>query len=191
MISSDNTELIPRTPRTIPSGQSSITLDLFAVDDSIVDGTQTVTITASAAGHLDGSDTVDVTDDDLPAIFIGLDAPAIYEAGGKTNVLFARNFDLDSPMTLNLSSSDASSILLPSSVVVPAGEIQSSVEVFAIDDNLVDEGKSITLTLSDGVRDSPSVVLNVEDNDIPMLDVSVDVASIFENGTASRNCYAK
>ncbi|MCY2990858.1 MAG: Ig-like domain-containing protein, partial [Planctomycetota bacterium] len=45
-------------------GQSSVTVNLAAVDDSIVDGTQTVTITASATGFTNGSDTLQVTDND-------------------------------------------------------------------------------------------------------------------------------
>ena len=43
-----------------------MTVNLAAVDDAIVDGTQTVTITASATGFASGSDTLQVTDNERP-----------------------------------------------------------------------------------------------------------------------------
>ena len=54
---------------TIPAGAAtSAEFDINATDDAIVDGTQTVVITAAAAGHDPGSDTLDVTDDDTAAL---------------------------------------------------------------------------------------------------------------------------
>ena len=64
LASDDTSEVSVPATLTIPAGQVSVTFDIDAVDDADVDGTQTVTITASAAAHTDGSDTVDVTDDD-------------------------------------------------------------------------------------------------------------------------------
>ena len=65
LASSDTSEAtVPRTI-TIPAGQTtSGRIPVAAVDDAIIDGTQTVTITAQASEHADGSDTVDVADND-------------------------------------------------------------------------------------------------------------------------------
>ncbi len=48
LTSSDTTEASIQTTATIPAGQSTVTVDLDAVDDLLIDGDQTVTITASA-----------------------------------------------------------------------------------------------------------------------------------------------
>jgi len=48
----------------IASGQSSVTFTVQSVDDAVRDGTQTVTITASAAGLVAGSGQLQVTDDE-------------------------------------------------------------------------------------------------------------------------------
>lgn len=63
--SSDITEATVSSTVTIAAGQStSPPFNVNAVDDAILDGTQTVTLTATAAaGHADGSATIDVTDD--------------------------------------------------------------------------------------------------------------------------------
>ncbi|MEO1980833.1 MAG: hypothetical protein ABGZ24_09975, partial [Fuerstiella sp.] len=53
---------------TIAAGQTaSAPFTVSGVDDAIIDGIQTVTVTASAAGHADGTDVVDVTDDEAAA----------------------------------------------------------------------------------------------------------------------------
>ena len=49
---------------TILDGQASASFNIDAVDDALVDGTQSVTITASATGYTSGTDSVDVTDDE-------------------------------------------------------------------------------------------------------------------------------
>ena len=48
LTSSDTTEASIQATATIPAGQSTVTVDLDAVDDLLIDGNQTVTITASA-----------------------------------------------------------------------------------------------------------------------------------------------
>lgn len=53
----------------IPAGQASANFTITAVDDGDLDGTRTVTITASATDHSDGSDTIDITDDEVPATY--------------------------------------------------------------------------------------------------------------------------
>ncbi len=65
LVSDDTSEATVPASVTIAAGQAtSAAFDIDAVDDALQDGTQTVTITASAAAHADGSDTVDVTDDE-------------------------------------------------------------------------------------------------------------------------------
>jgi len=67
LFSSDTTEAAVPATVTIPIGQPSATFLVHAVDDVLLDATQTVTITGSAPGFLSGSTTVSVLDDELPA----------------------------------------------------------------------------------------------------------------------------
>ena len=50
----------------ILNGQTSADFTINGVDDNLLDGTQTVTITATAAGFTNGSDTISVLNDDVP-----------------------------------------------------------------------------------------------------------------------------
>ena len=70
--SGDTTEATVQASVTIAAGQAtSVPFNINAVDDAIVDGTQTVTVTGSATGLADGTDTVDVTDNEVPANVLG------------------------------------------------------------------------------------------------------------------------
>ena len=63
--SSDTTEATVPATVTIPADQATSTaFSITAVDDIIDDNTQTVSITAVAADHGDGTDTLEVTDDE-------------------------------------------------------------------------------------------------------------------------------
>ncbi|MFT5128990.1 MAG: hypothetical protein ACI8W8_002610, partial [Rhodothermales bacterium] len=66
--SSDTAEADVNATVTIPAGWTGVTFDIDAVDDALLDATQTVTITATAAAHADGSDSIDVTNDDIAAL---------------------------------------------------------------------------------------------------------------------------
>ncbi len=64
LASSDTTEATVPATVTIPADASSATFVISGVDDSLSDGEQTVTITATAAGLLDGHDMLRVIDDE-------------------------------------------------------------------------------------------------------------------------------
>ena len=62
LVTSDETELTIPATVTIPQGETSATFDLTILDDGEHDGTQTVTVTASAAGWTPGSAEIDIID---------------------------------------------------------------------------------------------------------------------------------
>ena len=64
---SDASEVSVPAVVTIPAGQASADFDVDAVDDGIVDGTQTVAIAASAAGFTGASANIAIADDDVAA----------------------------------------------------------------------------------------------------------------------------
>ncbi|MEZ6086979.1 MAG: hypothetical protein R3C05_02885 [Pirellulaceae bacterium] len=61
------------TSVTIPAGSDSATFTITGVDDLIVDGTQSVIITASADPFVGATAGIDVTDDDLPTLTPSID----------------------------------------------------------------------------------------------------------------------
>ena len=64
LTSNNNTRLTVAASATIPAGATSATFTLLAPDNTLTDGTATVTITASAAGFTSGSSATSVLDND-------------------------------------------------------------------------------------------------------------------------------
>jgi hypothetical protein len=68
---------------TIPADADTVSFDITAVDNTVNDGTRLVTIQASASGFQAGSDTVNVTDDDLPQLSLSFTTPRISQGSPK------------------------------------------------------------------------------------------------------------
>jgi uncharacterized repeat protein (TIGR01451 family) len=68
LLSSDTTELTVPPTMTILAGQTSGTFSPTVIDDTEVDGPQTVTVTASAFGFSDGATNMIVNDNESPPI---------------------------------------------------------------------------------------------------------------------------
>lgn len=65
LTSSDETEGTVPLSVTIPANEAAVAFDVAAVDDTLLDGPQTVTLTASAGGFADATATLTVTDDEI------------------------------------------------------------------------------------------------------------------------------
>jgi hypothetical protein len=84
LTSSDESEATLPATVTIPSGGTSVTIDINIVDDQEYDGTQNVVVTATVDGFVAGVDSFDVTDNDPPPpdpeiLFVDDDQGAAYE----------------------------------------------------------------------------------------------------------------
>ena len=196
LASSDTTEATATGTVTIPAGQfNSAPFNINSIDDSIVDGTQTVTFTASAAGHAAGTDMVDVTDDDTAALAIAIVATSIDENGGSTTATISRNTDIANSLVVTLTSSDISEAVVPTTITIPAGQsVSAPFNISAIDDAVVDGVQIVTITSSASGHIDAADTLDVQDDESPLLSLVIAHSSVSENagpaatvGTVSRN----
>ena len=198
LVSDDTSEATVPATVTIAAGQiTSEPFNIAAVDDAIVDGTQNVTITASATAHANGTDTLNVTDDEVPELNVQIIAASVGEEDGPvaTFATVSRNSDMSSELTVALSSDDTSEATLQASVTIAAGQsISSSFNVQAIDDEIVDGTQTVTVTASAVVHVDGTDTLDVTDNDIPELTIVFAIDSVSEadglgatTATVSRN----
>jgi len=177
---------------TILAGQASATFTLTAVDDAILDDTQTVTATATSSGFVDGADTLDILDDEAPTLTLSFLASSISENGGSTIVTVSRNTDTTNALTVSLSSDDTSESTLPTTLAIPAGDVSATVTLTAVDDAIVDGTQTVTISADADGFTGDSEQLDVTDDDVPTLILSIADPSISENGgsssvTVSRN----
>ena len=188
--SNDTSEATVPATVTIAAGQSSATFSVTAVEDTLLDGTQSVTVTASAAGYLGITDTIDVLD--FETLTVVLAADSIVEssgAGATTGTVTRSNTDNSSALTVTLESNDTSEATVPATVTIAAGQSSATFSVAAVDDTLLDGTQPVTVTPSAagylGVTDSMDVT------DFEKLELAITPTSIGEStaatGTVTRN----
>ena len=148
-LTSDNVNklTVPAT-LTIPAGQASYSFALTTVNDQRIDGPTTVTVGASCDGFLPASQTLTVSDDNVPQLSLSLADQSVSEAAGAgaTTGTVAVPVALANPLYISLSSSDTDAATVPASVVIPAGQTSATFSIAAVNDGLDDGDKTATIT---------------------------------------------
>lgn len=88
LMSSDESEATVPESVVIPANQTAINFQISTVDDDVVDGSQNVTITASAVGFADGTTLLTVTDDDVPTLSVSVNPGPLSEADAAPTARF-------------------------------------------------------------------------------------------------------
>ncbi|MFY8199084.1 MAG: PKD domain-containing protein, partial [Pirellula staleyi] len=164
LTSSDASEIQLPASATIPAGQTSITVPAKAVDDSLLDGTIPVRLSASAGAIASNSVNVDVLDRE--SILLALNVGSIREnAGGGAALLTVtrNNTDIGQSIVVQLSSNDTTEANLPSQLTIPAGWTSITVGVDAVDDALFDGSQLVSLVASSIGYLSASTSITVTD----------------------------
>ncbi|MCA9177360.1 MAG: VCBS repeat-containing protein, partial [Planctomycetales bacterium] len=182
LLSSDTSEAMVPPTVEIPANAASATFTIMAVDDALLDGVVTVTITATQMDYvMGGVDTLDVTD--YETLSLTIDAASISEAGGATTATVTRSStdDLSQPLTVNLLSSDTSEVMVPPTVEIPADAASATFTITAVDDALLDGMVTVTIMATQmdyavGGGDTLDVT------DYETLSLTIDAASISEAG---------
>jgi uncharacterized repeat protein (TIGR02543 family) len=98
LASSDIGEATVPATTSIPNGDTSVDVTITGVPDGIIDGTETVTITATAENNAEGIDTVDVTNVDLETFTVTYDGNT--NDGGSVPVDASSPYDDGSIVTV-------------------------------------------------------------------------------------------
>jgi hypothetical protein len=180
LLSDDTSEATVLAAVEIPANQAAANFTITAVDDALLDGIQMVTITASAAGYNDGTDTLDVTDHETLALAIN--PAAISEDGGSATGTVTRSDsdDLSQPLTVDLLSNDTSEATVPAIVEIPANQAAATFTITAVDDALLDGTQTVTITGSALGYNDGTDTLDVTDHET--LAVAINAAAISEDG---------
>jgi ELWxxDGT repeat protein len=176
---SDSSEALVPASLTIPANEASASVDIRPVDDALVDGTQTVTITArptytnTTTPLPDGAATTNlqILDDESASLTLTLDRSVIGETGTAAATV-RRNTDTTAPLTVTLISSDSSEAVAPATVTIAAGEAATSFTVSGVNDGVSDGSQSVTITAGATGFNSGSAALDVSDIDVPDLVIS-------------------
>jgi hypothetical protein len=162
----------------IPANQSSITLEIQAVDNDSVDGNQAITLTATPLSEQGfsletgaGSTSLTVLDNDSPSLSVSLENSIISETG-TTTATVTRNVVSDQPLEVTLTSSDTGEATVPTTVTIAANQASVSFTVSGVEDNESDGVQTIDISASADGFNAGSKSIDVSDIDVPDLVVS-------------------
>ncbi len=177
--SGDETEASLPTSIVIPDGQLvSAPFQISAVDDGVGDGTQVVTVTASADGYLSTADSISVLD--AQQLTLLLDSSQIAENGGIITARISR-LQPRQHVAVRFETDLSGQVLLPDSVEIAAGELVSSpFEIHAIDNGLLDGTRTVRITATADEYWPTTKPILVLDHEV--LEFTADVQSVSENG---------
>lgn len=183
LASSDSSEASVPPTVTIPAGADYAEFAVGAVDDSLADGDQNVAILASAPGYGPGSASLQVSDDDPRALTLTLSQQSVAESAGPAaarGVVRRNDSDLSGPLSVSLASSDTGEAQAPLMVTIAAGSAEVAFDIEAIDDAAVDGAQIVEFTASANGYIDGAAALEVLDDEIRRLSLSLDRSSLSE-----------
>jgi hypothetical protein len=185
---------------TIPAGQVSASFTVTPLNDSLVEGTETVvaTILSNPSYNVSnpGVATVLIMDDDSPGITLAATDASASEAGPDTGTFtFTRSGSTADPLTIyftvNGSAINGADYLpIGNSIVIPAGSASIPLTVTPIDDAIKENNETVVITLAPSPTSTYSVTtttpqtVTISDNDSGGL-VGVGFATATSSGPES------
>lgn len=194
----------------LPARQTSVDVEVEALEDDIPDVEKVVTFAASADGYENGTLLSTLVDDDIPTLQLELTPTAISEADGPLSVSakLSRTDNIDKKVTVKLSDNSEGNLYYARQTIEMApGVKEVTLNMGPIDNSLVDGERTYQVTAAvfiascscnASVGTSGGVVtvpLTIYDNDGPALSLSASSSLLKEGGemtlTISRNTDSK
>ena len=155
---------------TIPANQTSATFDITIVDNTVLDGTQNVVITAATTGFNSGQATIAVQDNETAILTLAAPASTI-EGAGTVQGTVTMSTSTTVPISVALTSSDVTAVVVPTTVTIPTGQTSATFAITVIDDNKIDGTQNATITAhianwTDGT--APIAVLDNENTNLTL-----------------------
>jgi Ca2+-binding RTX toxin-like protein len=204
LTSTDFNQITVPNEVTIPAGETSTTFEVQAIDDTLIERSQSYSVIATTQGFVSASDGITVTDNDRPNLSVSLDSDRISEGAANPATIgtVTRDIVTEGELVVLLASSNTSEARVPKQVIIPANQQSATFEVNAVNDTLADGTQRVTLTATPTYSSTNAAVdqgagnatIEVTDDESPTLSVSIDKAVIAESagnnaatGTVTRN----
>jgi|GEM_PF-1957221 len=133
----------------IPAGQEEVTFAVSALQDSLADGSQAVTITTAAPDYPVSVAAIQVHDDEQAQITLTLPATLQEGSGEITNQATVNlNGIAAADIVIQLHSTDTTELQVPATITLPTGQDTVSLPLIVPDDVIIDGTQPVTVTAS-------------------------------------------
>ncbi|SKA99253.1 Serine protease, subtilisin family [Prosthecobacter debontii] len=164
---------VPATVSVL-SGQTQAIFAVTPLQDNFKDGSQKVTLTATAVDYPTGSASLLVHDDEQDQLFLLLPASLPEGSGTVTNqATISINDPAPTDLTVYLSSNDLTEVQVPASVTIPQGEVGVFFPLSIQDDPSIDGPQTVTVTASVVNWPSRQSTMIVTDNEASVITLTL------------------
>jgi uncharacterized repeat protein (TIGR01451 family) len=164
------------------AGQTSVVITATIVDDTLIDGDRTATITAHVPNWTDAVTNVIVHDNETTNLAVTLPATAREGDGNLANAGTVRIFGtLATNLTVSLLSSDTTELIVPPTMTILAGQTSGTFTPTVIDDTEVDGPQTVTVTASAFGFSNGATNMIVNDNESPPIPFNPSPAHLSTN----------
>jgi len=183
---------------TIDANMAGTSFNLTVSDDLLPEITGEVTVTAWAQGFLSGSDTLTITDNDIPQVAFTLSPDVVSEAAGAFASWgkVSRTGPGTGEIILNISAQPEGSVFFPAQVIIPANATEKQFNIGTVDNALLDGERIVEITATIYLNScgcgvpaelggEVSAMLTITDNDGPALTVSASPYVVQEGLTGA------
>lgn len=190
----------------VPAGETSVTFDVTAVDDDIVNEISSVVFTAFSEGYNTGDCCVLVYDNDMPQLTMTLTPTVVSEAAGPAAIMGVITRDkTNSDITIHLSDNSTKGDLYYSTkrIKLNKGQDRAEFTIGVVDNQMVDGDRDIEFEAAIYIKSCNCIAgqtsggylarnISVVDNDGPALTLKSKNGNILEGSeenvfTISRN----
>jgi hypothetical protein len=194
------------TARSIPAGQTTLTVDVPVLGDTLNEGDETFTLNVTGVanatpGSLSATGTI-IDDDGPPVLSVDAGGCSVNEGhSGSTHCSFVLRLSAPSAMAVSFSTATANGTATAGSDYsghaatarsIPAGQTTLTVNVPVLGDTLHEDDESFTLHVTAVANATPGALSAtgtiVDDDDAPTLGVDNGGCSVTEGNSGSTNC---
>lgn len=172
----------------LSNGVEEIHFNLGPIDNALVDGNRTYTITAAvwlsscscgasgeSAGYVEAQ--LQVLDDDGPALALQSSVSTMKE-GEKASLIVSRNTSITEDLTITLNSDYEEGLTYNQTVTIPAGQQSVMLEVSSVTNNIQGDSHTVIFTAKAEGYATGSCYLIVTDQTLPDMTIkSIDVST--------------
>lgn len=181
-----NQLIVPPTV-LLPAGQTSIVFDLTVVDDHLLNGSQSCSVSASALNYVVASSSMTICDNE--SAILSILTPETFTEGSGTLIAAASlrvSQAPDTDVSVALTSSDTNRLIVPHTVIIPAGQTSATFNVTVPDDHFLNGPQIVAVTAHVNNWTDAIKSLNILDNENSDLFLQIP-SSLFEGQGTTTN----
>ena len=167
--SSDATQASVPSTVTILAGQTLTNFSITIVNDNLLNGSRTVTLTGSATGYANGTAPIVINDSKTATLTVSVPTP-VSETAGTVQGTLGISAPPDVAVTVSMTSSNTASLQVPSTVTIPAGQTSVNFAITIVDDHLIngDQQATITAHVTNWTDGTAAVLIQEADNQLTL-----------------------